>query len=106
LTLEWITAAFSRISGFTQEEVLDREGWKSLPHPEDVTTVQQHHDAALSGQEQICKFRIIAKSGEVRWLRESMRPVWDREQGRVIRIYGAGHVLPSGNAWKSSCENG
>jgi hypothetical protein len=60
---------------------------------EDVTTVQQHHDAASSGQEQICEFRIIAKSGEVRWLRESMRPVWDREQGRVIRIYGAGHDI-------------
>ena len=93
LTLEWITAAFSRLSGFTQEEIVDREGWKNLPHPEDLSAVQQHHDAALSGQEQICEFRIIAKSGEVRWLRESMRPVWDREQGRVIRIYGAGHDI-------------
>jgi len=78
LTMEWSTPSFSRISGLTQEEVVDREGWRRLPHPDDLSTVQHHHEAALSGQEQTCEFRIIAKSGEVRWLRESMRPVWDR----------------------------
>jgi len=105
LTLEWITAAFSRISGLTPEEVLERDGWMNLPHQEDLPTVQRHRDAVLSGQEQTCEFRIIAKSGEVRWLRESMRPYGQRAR-RVARIYGAGKTSLSGNVRKSSCENG
>ncbi|MGE0679924.1 MAG: PAS domain S-box protein [Candidatus Binatia bacterium] len=93
LTLEWITAAFSRTSGLTVEEVMVGEGWIDLCHPEDKEIVQRHKESVLSGQEQTCEFRIIAKSGEVRWLRNSMRPVWDREQGRVVRIYGAGQDI-------------
>jgi PAS domain S-box-containing protein len=93
LTLEWITAAFSRASGLTAEEVMVGEGWIDLCHPEDREIVQRHREAVLSGQEQTCEFRIIAKSGEVRWLRNSMRPVWDREQRRVVRIYGAGQDI-------------
>jgi PAS domain S-box-containing protein len=93
LTLEWITAAFSRASGLTAEEVMVGEGWIDLCHPEDKGIVQRHRESVLSGQEQTCEFRIIAKSGEVRWLKNSMRPVWDREQGRVVRIYGAGQDI-------------
>jgi PAS domain S-box-containing protein len=93
LTLEWMTAAFSRISGLTQEEVMARGGWLNLLHHEDLATVQRYREAVFSGQVQSCEFRIIAKSGEVRWLRDSMRPVWDREQGRVVRIYGAGQDI-------------
>lgn len=93
LTLEWINAGFSRLSGLTSEEVLGRGGWLNLPHPEDILVVQRHREAALAGQEQTSEFRIIAKSGEVRWLRDSIRPVWERELGRVIRIYGAGRDI-------------
>lgn len=92
-TLEWMTAAFARISGLTQEEVMTRGGWLNLQHHEDADTVQRYRDAVFSGQVQSCEFRIIAKSGEVRWLRDTMRPVWDREQGRVVRIYGAGQDI-------------
>ncbi len=93
LTLEWMTAAFSRISGLTQEEVMVRGGWLKLLHLDDVDSVQRYRDTVFSGQVQSCEFRIIAKSGEVRWLRDTMRPVWDREQGRVVRIYGAGQDI-------------
>jgi PAS domain S-box-containing protein len=93
LTLEWMTAAFSRISGLTQEEVMARRGWLNLLHQEDLAAVQRYRETVFSGQAQSCEFRIIAKSGEVRWLQDSMRPVWDREQGRVVRIYGAGQDI-------------
>ena len=93
LTLEWITSAFARISGLTHEEVMARNGWIELVHPEDMEVMQGHRETVLSGQEQTCEFRIIAKSGEVRWLRNSMRSVWNREQGRVIRVYGAGQDI-------------
>ncbi|MBI3249994.1 MAG: PAS domain S-box protein [Deltaproteobacteria bacterium] len=93
LTLEWTNAGFSRLSGLTSEEVLGRGGWLNLPHPEDILAVQRHRESALAGQEQTSEFRIIAKSGEVRWLRDSIRPVWERELGRVVRIYGAGRDI-------------
>jgi PAS domain S-box-containing protein len=93
LMLEWMTAAFSRISGFTQEEVMARGGWLELLHHEDEPAVQRYREAVFLGQSQSCEFRIIAKSGEVRWLQDMMRPVWSREQRRVVRIYGAGQDI-------------
>jgi hypothetical protein len=43
----------------------------------------------LAGQADACEFRIVRKDGEARWLRNHARPVWDEEQGRVVRLYAA-----------------
>jgi PAS domain S-box-containing protein len=37
----------------------------------------------------VSDFRIITKSGQVRWIRDYGRPVWDERQARVVRIIGA-----------------
>ncbi|HEV8715863.1 MAG TPA: PAS domain S-box protein [Candidatus Binatia bacterium] len=91
--LEWITAAFSSISGFTPEELEARGGWSGLAAPEDMPTVREHWARFAIGQPDTSEFRILTKSGETRWLRNHGRPVWDEEQGRVVRLYGAGQDI-------------
>jgi PAS domain S-box-containing protein len=89
LIREWITDAFTRITGYTPEEVDERGGWIGVVHPEDRDIALQHRQTFLSGQESITEYRIITKQGDVVWLRDYSRPVWDDVEERVIRVLGA-----------------
>jgi len=86
---EWITGAFTRVTGFTPEEVEARGGGFHLIHPSDMPLALQRVQTLVAGKADVSEYRIITKSGEVRWLRDHGRPEWDTRQGRVIRIYGA-----------------
>lgn len=91
VAMEWMTGAFSRITGFTQQEMEAREprgGGFLLVHPDDRPIALARVQRLVSGQEDTSEFRIVTKSGEIRWIRESGRPEWDPQQG-VMRVYGA-----------------
>ena len=88
-TLEWVTDAFERTTGYSPEEVLRKRLWADLVHPDDRDVIQERKQRLLSGYADVCEFRIITKSGQVRWLREHGHPICDVAQNRVIRIYGA-----------------
>jgi PAS domain S-box-containing protein len=89
LTLEKVTAAFTRITGFSPEESREQDGWKSYISPEDELVVQRRLQRLLAGEEDVSEYRIITRDGETRWLRDYGRAVWDEAAGRVTRIYGA-----------------
>ncbi len=84
---EWVTQAFTTITGFTVEE-LRQNGIQNLIHPDDLPVVRAHSQMLLAGQPDTSDFRIVTKDGDARWLRNYARPVWDEAQGRVVRIYG------------------
>ena len=89
LVREWVTEAFSRLTGYGLDELSARGGWAALIHPEDVAAFQQHMESLLAGQQHTYEVRIITKDGQVHWLRDYGRPVWDKARGRIVRIYGA-----------------
>ncbi|MHB9029512.1 MAG: PAS domain-containing protein, partial [Candidatus Latescibacterota bacterium] len=90
LVREWLTGAFERITGLTPEEMESRSNWSALIHKEDIDTVQRPLKSLLSRQtEESFEYRIVAKSGEVRWLREYSHSLWSDEESRVVRMYGA-----------------
>ena len=86
---EWITGVFTRITGFSHEEVEARGGGFNLIHPDDMPAALQRVQTLLAGKSDVSEYRIITKSGDVRWLRDHGRPEWDTQQGRVVRICGA-----------------
>jgi len=89
LTLEEVTAAFTRITGFSPEESRDRGGWKSHVFSEDQPVAQRRLQRLLAGEEDVSEYRIVTRDGETRWLRDYGRAVLDEAAGRVTRIYGA-----------------
>jgi len=89
LTREWVTEAFTRITGFTPDELPAHDGWKRIVHPDDFPIFHRRLEALLSGQPDVSKYRIITKSGEVRWLRAHGRPIWDESGSRILRYVGA-----------------
>jgi PAS domain S-box-containing protein len=89
LTREWVTGAFTRITGFTPDELPARDGWKRIVHPDDFPVFQRRLENLLSGQPDVSQYRIITKSGEVRWLRAHGRPIWDESGDHIVRYIGA-----------------
>ncbi|MGC8874330.1 MAG: PAS domain-containing protein [Chloroflexia bacterium] len=86
---EWLSRSFERAFGFTREEIDARGGWTSMVHPEDVPVALEHARRVLEGSRDVCEVRFVSRGGEVRWIRDTAVPVWDRERRKVVRIYGA-----------------
>jgi diguanylate cyclase (GGDEF)-like protein/PAS domain S-box-containing protein len=87
--LEWIVGAYSRITGFTPEEITDRGGWLGIVHPEDREKYQSFQYKILSGTPGEIEIRVITKEGSVRWLKNHSIPVWSEDHSQVVRVYGA-----------------
>lgn len=86
---EWATEAISRITGFSPEEIDRQGGMPGLIYPEDFAIARQHHARLLSGETDVCEYRIITRSGEVRWIRSYGRAERETAGGQIVRTYGA-----------------
>ncbi len=86
LTCEWITDPFTRITGFTPEEINAR-GWKSLFNPGDLAVADRHYETLLAGEADTVEVRIVTKGQRIRWIRIYDRPIG--AAGTIERIYGA-----------------
>jgi PAS domain S-box-containing protein len=84
---EWITDSFTRVTGYTFEEI-DAKGSYALYHPDEEARVLRDLEVVMRGESISSEYRIITKSGEMRWLLIERRPVWDEEQQRVVRFFG------------------
>ncbi|MCK6539701.1 MAG: PAS domain S-box protein, partial [Anaerolineales bacterium] len=89
LAREWVTDSFTRITGYTPQEMDERGGWSSIIHPDDMPIALARARRLFGGENDVSEFRIIRKDGKICWLRDHGQPVWDETQGRVVRIYGA-----------------
>jgi len=85
---EWVTDVFTHVTGYSLDDRQEQGFWQRVMHPDDAPLFVQHDARLLAGQPDTVEGRIIAKSGKVRWLRDSAYPIWDPVQGRVVRLYG------------------
>jgi diguanylate cyclase (GGDEF)-like protein/PAS domain S-box-containing protein len=86
---EWITGALMRITGYTLEELEARGGWLSIAYADDLPIVLRKGQMLLAGHADVSEFRILTKTGDVRWVRDMGKPELDPTQNRVVRILGA-----------------
>jgi diguanylate cyclase (GGDEF)-like protein/PAS domain S-box-containing protein len=102
---EWITDAFTRITGLTREDAEDPAKMNSIVYPDDILRLSQHQAQVLAGHDPgLIEFRIF-RQGDVRWLRHYFKPVWDAEAGRVVRIYGAAQDITEQKQYQQQIEH-
>src|SRR5262245_29962443 len=87
--IDALTEGFTRVTGYTREEVNEKGGWAILIHPEDAARVNASTMPLLRGEASHHEARIVTKQGETRWIHYTARPFWDAAQGRVTRLVGA-----------------
>ncbi|MGH2413551.1 MAG: PAS domain-containing sensor histidine kinase, partial [Microcystaceae cyanobacterium] len=84
---ELLNESFTRVCGYTVEDIA-ANGWQPLIPPEDKLIILRHGKRLFAGQTDVCEHRIMTKSGEVRWVRNYARPVFDGTR-RALFICGA-----------------
>lgn len=85
----WLTESFTKVFGYTIEEIDALGGWQSLVYPEDLPIALAHAQKVANGEKDICEMRWVTASGEIRWLRDYAKPIFEETGKNVIRIYGA-----------------
>src|SRR5205085_1256978 len=83
--MEWITDAFTRITGYTLADLRVAEQSAALVHPDDRRIVEHRRRQLHAGQSTINEYRVIAKDGRTLWLRQYDCPIWDAVAGRTVR---------------------
>jgi len=83
-----ITGAFEDITGYEQDEFEAIGGWRATIHPDDREKDERDLTLLKQNQQIVSEIRIIAKHGDVRWVRINAIPVWDDENNRLIGING------------------
>ncbi|MBZ0309067.1 MAG: PAS domain-containing sensor histidine kinase, partial [Anaerolineae bacterium] len=87
LTREGMSEAFEYMTGYPPTEKDMLPDLDSLVYPDDAGIASQQVQDALAGYAGTQDFRIVTRTGEVRWLRNYLYPVQD-SRNRVIRLYG------------------
>lgn len=86
---EWLTESFTKVFGWTIEELDKRGGWTVAVYPPDLSVWMEHARKVRSGQPDVVEGRFATRDGEVRWIRDYGVPIFDAAAGRVTRIVGA-----------------
>lgn len=84
---EWVSGAFERITGYTLEEI-NTIGWHSRIVPEDLQSIQKTVQSLDPTEPYVFEYRIITRKGDIRWLRDYVRPLNTSAEQRV-RVVGA-----------------
>jgi PAS domain S-box-containing protein len=89
-TLEWASGAIERICGYSPEELYNEGKYKDIVHPEDREYLWESVRRLSMNEGFQIEFRIITRSGEVKWINHRARPIWDEKQRKLVGFYSAG----------------
>lgn len=73
--LLWTNMDTARVVGYRPADLNARVGWLDLVHPDDRGGLRSHMAALLKGRTDVAEYRIVTRSGEVRWVRDYARPL-------------------------------
>jgi diguanylate cyclase (GGDEF)-like protein/PAS domain S-box-containing protein len=88
LELEWADGAISALTGYAAEELVDKGGFFELVLPSDAAELRRRNQAVLAGRQATAEYRIRARDGRERWLRDTARPELAEFDEVVVRIVG------------------
>lgn len=74
----------------TTLEAINARGWTDFVHADDQALVLECHRRLVAGHSEEHEIRTLTQDGTIRWVRYSVRPIWDESHERVVRLVGAG----------------
>ncbi|MFA7419236.1 MAG: PAS domain S-box protein [Melioribacteraceae bacterium] len=89
LAHDWISGAFSSMTGYSLEEYKQIGGWRAALYPEDYAEDDAAMELLYQNKHAISEVRTISKNGKILWVRVFAQPIWDEKANKLIGIYGA-----------------
>ncbi len=89
LTMQWVTGAFERITGYTLEEFVSQGGLQGHIHPDDRLIYQRSLQQLHNNQSTVSELRIVRRDGQVIWVRLHSQPIWDFATNSLVAVNGA-----------------
>ncbi|SRR5579871_108117 len=93
LMFRWASEGFTRILGWTIEEVNERGGFRTIIHPDYRAAAAARRADALSGEPVHGETRLLTKSGDYVWFAVSAFPLQEPETGRIVSMMGSLHEI-------------
>ena len=87
-SIDWITGAVERITGYTIDELLAMGCWRYLVHPDDTSVFDENITHLPVGRSSACILRIRTKSGTIRWLAIKTTQVPAKDSSSVSHVFG------------------
>ncbi|TGM24772.1 PAS domain S-box protein [Leptospira levettii] len=85
---DWSSGNLSKIVGYTVEDIGNIGGWINIIHPDDIGKIENRVAEILQGHVGVSEYRVLAKSGDVVWIRDYSKPLYD-EFGKLSKLIGA-----------------
>jgi PAS domain S-box-containing protein len=87
---KWRGGDFEKMTGYTSEEVNSINGLANIIYPDDLVIFNNSLEKVSRGDSFSVEYRIIKKSGEIRWIQVIGKPFKFSESGIPIRYLIAG----------------
>lgn len=89
LKLEWLTDAFTHLTGYDTQSIEASDLLEKIVMPKDRKPVRDHINQTIEGKTSTFEYQLETNTGDVRWIRTSLRPVFDKTGAHVERLVGA-----------------
>lgn len=88
---EWISGAFADITEYTVKEISNMPlRWMSVVDPQDLDYVVENLKTTSYNGASVCiEYRIITKSGKIKWIRDAFKFVCEEINGGENRLIGS-----------------
>ncbi|MCB9079167.1 MAG: PAS domain S-box protein [Anaerolineaceae bacterium] len=106
IRLEWATDSINQVTDFLSNDI-NGNGDLSyfIIHPEDKTLAKRRMESLLTGQKDICEFRLIDENEGVRWFRDIGCPIWDSTRQEIVQIYGVAQDITKHKSFEDKLLN-
>ncbi|HII98618.1 MAG TPA: PAS domain S-box protein, partial [Methanoregula sp.] len=88
LSIDWITGACQKITGYPEEEILEMGCWRGIVAEEDLPVFDEKIVGLPQGSSSQCELRIRTKDGEIKWLRCFAKCTRDTDDQTTLRLFG------------------
>ena len=87
-SIDWITGAAERITGYSCEEIKAQGCWRFLVVEQDQSLFEQNVTGLTPGTQSSCQLRISHKNGGIVWIASSAKCVQDPKSAGRLLLYG------------------
>lgn len=86
--IKWMAGAVEAITGYSIDDFYQMGCLLKIVHPDDFERAKDYLEGSAPGEKYTIKFRIVSKTGDVRWIQESSYCEQGDTEGELLR-YGS-----------------